>query len=210
MFPKVLWEPGMVAHAFNPSTREAEAGRFLSSRLAWSTKWVPGQPGLYRETLSRKTKKTNKQNSVSHSNGLTEAENQVVEPWLKACQSKAQRRQPGVQPGTELGRIAAVWGTEPVGWSRVRTQQNQRITVAGRIACLVSVGETPTFAHKSLSSGAGCVRAEELGLFTPIRPRPSLCVLLNLCNSLASNKGLLFALLSHVNPVSFVNRHMPF
>jgi hypothetical protein len=47
----------MVAHAFNPSTQEAEAGRFLSLRSAYSTKWVPGQPGLYRETLSRKTKK---------------------------------------------------------------------------------------------------------------------------------------------------------
>jgi hypothetical protein len=52
----------MVAHAFNPSTWEAEAGRFLSSRPAWSTEWVPGQPGLYRETLSqKKTKQTNKQ-----------------------------------------------------------------------------------------------------------------------------------------------------
>jgi hypothetical protein len=29
---------GVVAHAFNPSTREAEAGGFLSSRPAWSTK----------------------------------------------------------------------------------------------------------------------------------------------------------------------------
>jgi hypothetical protein len=48
----------MVAHAFNPSTREAEVGGFLSSRPAWSTKWVPEQPELYRETLSRKTKKT--------------------------------------------------------------------------------------------------------------------------------------------------------
>jgi hypothetical protein len=28
----------VVAHAFNPSTREAEAGGFLSSRPAWSTK----------------------------------------------------------------------------------------------------------------------------------------------------------------------------
>jgi hypothetical protein len=28
----------VVAHAFNPITREAEAGRFLSSRPAWSTK----------------------------------------------------------------------------------------------------------------------------------------------------------------------------
>jgi major histocompatibility complex class I len=31
-------KPDVVAHAFNPSTREAEAGRFLSSRPAWSTK----------------------------------------------------------------------------------------------------------------------------------------------------------------------------
>jgi hypothetical protein len=30
--------PGVVVHAFNPSTREAEAGGFLNSRPAWSTK----------------------------------------------------------------------------------------------------------------------------------------------------------------------------
>jgi hypothetical protein len=30
--------PGVVAHIFNPSTQEAEAGGFLSSRPAWSTK----------------------------------------------------------------------------------------------------------------------------------------------------------------------------
>jgi hypothetical protein len=51
------WKSGVVALAFNPNTQEAEAGGFLSSRPAWSTKQVPGQPGLYRETLSRKTKK---------------------------------------------------------------------------------------------------------------------------------------------------------
>ena len=50
----------MVVHAFNPSIWEAEAGRFLSSRLAWSTEWVPGQPELHRETLSRKTKQNKK------------------------------------------------------------------------------------------------------------------------------------------------------
>jgi hypothetical protein len=61
----VVWkivgsEPGMVVHAFNPSTREAkaeaEAGRSLNSRPAWSTEWVPGQPGPHRKTLSCKTK----------------------------------------------------------------------------------------------------------------------------------------------------------
>jgi hypothetical protein len=50
----------MVAHAFNPSTSEAGAGRFLSSRLAWSIERVLGQPGLHRETLSQKKKKNQK------------------------------------------------------------------------------------------------------------------------------------------------------
>jgi hypothetical protein len=31
-------KPGVVVHAFNPSTWVAEAGGFLSSRPAWSTK----------------------------------------------------------------------------------------------------------------------------------------------------------------------------
>jgi hypothetical protein len=43
----------VVVHAFHPSTWEAEAGGFLSSRPAWFTEWVPGQPGLHRETLSQ-------------------------------------------------------------------------------------------------------------------------------------------------------------
>jgi hypothetical protein len=47
----------VVAHAFNPSTWEAEAGRFLSSRPAWSTERVLGQLGLHREILSQKKKK---------------------------------------------------------------------------------------------------------------------------------------------------------
>jgi hypothetical protein len=57
---EVIFQPGVVVHAFNPSTWEAEAGEFLSSRPAWSTEQVPGQPGLHRETLSRKTKKKKK------------------------------------------------------------------------------------------------------------------------------------------------------
>ena len=46
-----------MAHAFNLSTWEAEVGGFLSSRPAWSTERVPGQPVLNRETLSQKQKK---------------------------------------------------------------------------------------------------------------------------------------------------------
>jgi hypothetical protein len=47
----------VVAHTFNPSTWEAETGGFLSSRPAWSTERVPEQPGIHRETLSRKEKR---------------------------------------------------------------------------------------------------------------------------------------------------------
>ena len=59
--------PGVVVHTFNPSIREAEEDRFLSSWPAWSTEWVPGQPGVYRETLSRKTKKRKKEKEVQNS-----------------------------------------------------------------------------------------------------------------------------------------------
>jgi hypothetical protein len=45
--------PGVVAHTFDPSTWEAEAGRFLSSRIARATQ---------RNPVSKKTKtKTKKQ-----------------------------------------------------------------------------------------------------------------------------------------------------
>jgi major histocompatibility complex class I len=37
-FLKINLKPDVVVHAFNPSTWEAEAGRFLSLRPAWSTK----------------------------------------------------------------------------------------------------------------------------------------------------------------------------
>jgi hypothetical protein len=47
-------------HTFNPSTWEAEAGKFLNLKPAWSTEWVLGQPGLHRETLTKKKKKSKK------------------------------------------------------------------------------------------------------------------------------------------------------
>jgi hypothetical protein len=63
-----------VVHTFNPSTREAEAGGFLSSRPAWSTKWVPGQPGLHRETLSQKKKKWEREEGKGRLRGKGEEE----------------------------------------------------------------------------------------------------------------------------------------
>jgi hypothetical protein len=53
-------EPGVVAHSFNPSTGEAEAGGFLSSRSAWSTKWgefQDSQSYTEKPCLEKKKKK---------------------------------------------------------------------------------------------------------------------------------------------------------
>jgi hypothetical protein len=63
------WRPkeefkSMLGAAFNPSTRETEAGGYESSRTAWSTERVPGQPGLYRETLSQNQKEGWRDGSV--------------------------------------------------------------------------------------------------------------------------------------------------
>jgi hypothetical protein len=51
----------VVAHAFNPSTWEAETGKFLSLRPAWSTKLVPGQPRLHKETQKKERKEGRKE-----------------------------------------------------------------------------------------------------------------------------------------------------
>jgi hypothetical protein len=53
----MLTKLGVVVHAFNPSTQEAEAGRFLSSRSAWSTT----ARAIQRNPVSKNKKQTNKQ-----------------------------------------------------------------------------------------------------------------------------------------------------
>lgn len=45
---------GIVEAAFNLSTREAKAGRSVSSRPASLVYKVPGQPGPHRKTLGRR------------------------------------------------------------------------------------------------------------------------------------------------------------
>lgn len=55
-----------MAHAFDPSARETEEVEYLwVSRPVWSTKQIPGEPGLlHREYFSQKTKtKTKSQNN---------------------------------------------------------------------------------------------------------------------------------------------------
>ena len=51
----MCWGPEVV-HAFNPSTWDAEANRFLSSRPAWSTKWIPRQPDYTEKPCLKKPK----------------------------------------------------------------------------------------------------------------------------------------------------------
>jgi hypothetical protein len=53
-------EASVVAHAFNPSTREAEAVRFLSSRPAWSTKFQDSQGYTEKPCLEKPKPKQNK------------------------------------------------------------------------------------------------------------------------------------------------------
>jgi hypothetical protein len=63
---KILSQPGVVMHAFNPSTWEAEAGGFLSSRPAWSTK-LSSKTARATQTnpFSKTPKKKKKKDSIS-------------------------------------------------------------------------------------------------------------------------------------------------
>jgi hypothetical protein len=69
---------GVVAYAFNPSTGEAEAGGFLSSRPAWSTEWVPGLQSEfqdnqgYTEKPCLENKQTNKTKNKTKQNKKTQ------------------------------------------------------------------------------------------------------------------------------------------
>ena len=52
----------VVAHAFNPSTWEAEADGFLSLRSAWSTEWVQDSQGYTEKPRLEKQNKTKQNN----------------------------------------------------------------------------------------------------------------------------------------------------
>jgi hypothetical protein len=103
-----------VAHAFNPNTWEAEAGRFLSLRPAWSTEWVPRQPGLYRKTLSQKTKQN------------------------KTKQNKTKQNQRGVCCSQALGRTQQNKHHRMLPWSfpiyrDLKAEKNQQLVEPGEL-----------------------------------------------------------------------------
>jgi hypothetical protein len=54
-------QPGVVVHAFNPSTWEAEAGGFLSLRPAGLQSEFQDSQGYTEKPYLEKTKQTNKQ-----------------------------------------------------------------------------------------------------------------------------------------------------
>lgn len=53
LFKKQRMSQVVVVYTFNPSTREADPSESLSVRPSWSTKCIPGQSALNKETLSQ-------------------------------------------------------------------------------------------------------------------------------------------------------------
>ena len=68
----------VVVHAFNSSTWEAEEGVFLSLRSAWTTEWVPGQPGLHRETLSQEEEEEEEEEEKELTNNLKNSRQKYI------------------------------------------------------------------------------------------------------------------------------------
>ena len=61
---------------------QAESGRSLSLRPAWSTEWVPGQPWIHRETLSRKNKNNNNNKSKNKSKNKNKNKNKTQKAYI--------------------------------------------------------------------------------------------------------------------------------
>jgi hypothetical protein len=66
LFKEFQLSRAVVAHAFNPSTAEAETA--MSSRPAWSTEQVLEQPGLQTNSVSKTKNKKQKTKSNNNNN----------------------------------------------------------------------------------------------------------------------------------------------
>jgi hypothetical protein len=142
-----------VAHAFNPSTWEAEAGGFLSSRPAWSTEWVPGQPELHRETLSQKNQKKKKNKSMLKSWKAASA--------LTGCST--QENGPCTFPGkhSRVGPVRWVYG-----WAAPRLSIR-----VGELPLLLALGELAGAVLENLPWWCECGEPVTWPVYLLPRPR---------------------------------------
>ena len=90
----------MVAHVFNPSTGEAEAGGFLSSRPAWSTKGDLG----HRTATQRSSVSKNK--THTHTDRQTHTDTQNMNRERVERGGRERKRERGMKRETfKLHRI---------------------------------------------------------------------------------------------------------
>jgi hypothetical protein len=68
----------VVAHAFNPSIWEAEAGGFLSSRPAWSTEFQDSQGYTEKPCLNNKNKTQTNQTTTTKKKKKKQTQNHAV------------------------------------------------------------------------------------------------------------------------------------
>jgi hypothetical protein len=67
----------MVTHFCIPRTWKAEAGKSLSSRPAWFTYRIPGQPGLNEKPSLKKQNNNNKKQKTKDNNKQTNNQQQL-------------------------------------------------------------------------------------------------------------------------------------
>jgi hypothetical protein len=73
----------MVAHTFNPSIPEAGAGRFLSSRPAWSTEFQDSQGYTEKPFLEKPKKKKKKKSNYKGSKSQDWSRGRKAETSMK-------------------------------------------------------------------------------------------------------------------------------
>jgi hypothetical protein len=99
---KTVFQLGVVARTLNPSTWEAEAGGFLSSKPTWSTEWVLGQ----RTSVSKNQTKPN--------------------------QTKPNQNQPNQTKPNKQKNPKQSLPVMPIRWARLAGQHAQRPPAAAR------------------------------------------------------------------------------
>jgi hypothetical protein len=99
----------------------------VSSRSSWSTKQVPGQPGLHRETLSQKKKKQKqktKNKKQKTKNKKQKTKNKAKQS--KAKQSKAKQSTQQNSSSSVLGIVLLLRSCPPIGSSSINKDASRQ------------------------------------------------------------------------------------